>query len=153
MVKSRTKVGKSKLVRAEDVDIVFSYVAEEGDTTVKKLKKDEGRKHAPALTPSGEEIKHYYKIKTEAKIIDETSFIEELKDNSILFFGNGMSKCRDTLSQHKNAYFIDDIHPQASNIGHLAYQKYKKQKFENTETFEPFYLKDFIATVPKKNNT
>jgi tRNA threonylcarbamoyladenosine biosynthesis protein TsaB len=90
------------------------------------------------------------KQKTEAKIIDESSFAYELKENNILFFGNGMSKCRDIFSQHENAYFIDDIHPRASNIGYLAYDKYQKQEFVNTEAFEPFYLKDFIATVPKK---
>jgi len=90
------------------------------------------------------------KQETKAKIIDESSFADELKSNNILFFGNGMSKCRRILSQNENANFIDDIHPRASNIGHLAYHKYQKQEFVNTETFEPFYLKDFIATVPRK---
>jgi len=90
------------------------------------------------------------KQNTEAKIIDEASFAKELKTNGILFFGNGMNKCRDILCQHKKARFVDNIHPKASNIGFLAYEKYKKQEFENTETFEPFYLKDFIATIPKK---
>jgi tRNA threonylcarbamoyladenosine biosynthesis protein TsaB len=90
------------------------------------------------------------KQNTEAKIIDNDSFGEELKTNSMLFFGNGMNKCREVLSRHKKAHFIDNVHPKAVNVGFLAYEKYKKQEFENTETFEPFYLKDFIATVPKK---
>ena len=87
---------------------------------------------------------------TQARIIDENSFSEELNTTEMLFFGNGMNKCREILSGNKNAHFVDDVHPRAINIGFLAYGKYKNQEFENTETFEPFYLKDFIATVPKK---
>jgi tRNA threonylcarbamoyladenosine biosynthesis protein TsaB len=90
------------------------------------------------------------KQKTKAVIIDESSFERELRKGGILFFGNGMAKCRKILGRHKNACFIDEVYPKASNIGYLAYKKYKKEEFENTETFEPFYLKDFIATVPKK---
>jgi tRNA threonylcarbamoyladenosine biosynthesis protein TsaB len=90
------------------------------------------------------------KQETEARIIDESSFADELKTTSIIFFGNGMNKCRGVLSRHENAYFIDDVHPRAASIGHLAFKKYQKKELENTETFEPFYLKDFIATVPKK---
>ena len=95
---------------------------------------------------------HELRIKqhTEAKIVDENSFAAELRTNRILFFGNGMNKCRDILNQHKKARFVDNIHPKACNIGFLAYEKFNKQEFENTETFEPFYLKDFIATTPKK---
>jgi len=32
----------------------------------------------------------------------------------------------------------------------LAFQAYKAGKFEDTAYFEPFYLKDFIATVSRK---
>jgi tRNA threonylcarbamoyladenosine biosynthesis protein TsaB len=90
------------------------------------------------------------KQKTQALIIDESSFEAELRDSGVLFFGNGMVKCRKIFERHKHAHFMDDIYPKASNIGYLANEKYKKEEFENTETFEPFYLKDFIATVPKK---
>ena len=32
----------------------------------------------------------------------------------------------------------------------LAEQKWEEKTFEDLAYFEPFYLKDFIATVPKK---
>jgi tRNA threonylcarbamoyladenosine biosynthesis protein TsaB len=32
----------------------------------------------------------------------------------------------------------------------LAEQKFSLQEFENVAYFEPFYLKDFMATTPKK---
>ena len=31
----------------------------------------------------------------------------------------------------------------------LGYESYKKKVFEDVAYFEPFYLKDFIPTVPK----
>lgn len=90
------------------------------------------------------------KQETHSRIVEEASFAEELKDNPILFFGNGMPKSRDILGMNDKALFIEDIHPKASNIGFLAYEKFKNKDFENTVTFEPFYLKDFIATKPRK---
>ena len=31
----------------------------------------------------------------------------------------------------------------------IAQDKYNKKEFENVAYFEPFYLKDFVATIPK----
>jgi tRNA threonylcarbamoyladenosine biosynthesis protein TsaB len=33
----------------------------------------------------------------------------------------------------------------------LVWQLYNKKQFEDVAYFEPFYLKDFVATVSKKN--
>jgi tRNA threonylcarbamoyladenosine biosynthesis protein TsaB len=90
------------------------------------------------------------KQETHSRIIEDVSFNKELKESPILFFGNGMPKSRGTMESNKNAFFIDDVHPKASIIGYMAYEKYNNKDFENTVTFEPFYLKDFIATKPKK---
>lgn len=86
---------------------------------------------------------------TEAKIIDELSFSEMLMNNKVYFFGNGADKCKPIIN-NKNAIFIDEIYPTAINIGLLAAQKLEKKEFEDVAYFEPFYLKDFIATTPKK---
>jgi tRNA threonylcarbamoyladenosine biosynthesis protein TsaB len=84
-----------------------------------------------------------------AKIIDGDSFRLWLDANEIYFFGSGMEKCR-TVLNHQNAHFIDDIYPHAKALAKLAEIKYSKKEFEDIAYFEPFYLKDFIATVPKK---
>jgi tRNA threonylcarbamoyladenosine biosynthesis protein TsaB len=84
-----------------------------------------------------------------AKIIDGDSFRLWLDQNEIYFFGSGMEKCR-TVLNHQNAHFIDDIYPHAKALAQLAEIKYSKKEFEDIAYFEPFYLKDFIATVPKK---
>jgi tRNA threonylcarbamoyladenosine biosynthesis protein TsaB len=84
-----------------------------------------------------------------AKIIDGDSFRIWLDQNEIYFFGSGMEKCR-TVLNHQNAHFIDDIYPHAKALARLAEIKHAKKEFEDIAYFEPFYLKDFIATVPKK---
>jgi tRNA threonylcarbamoyladenosine biosynthesis protein TsaB len=84
----------------------------------------------------------------EAKIIDSNTFSSELEEQRILFFGNGAEKCKQVL-QHRNAVFMDDIHASARFMSAMAEREYNSGKFEDVAYFEPFYLKDFIATVPK----
>jgi tRNA threonylcarbamoyladenosine biosynthesis protein TsaB len=99
------------------------------------------------------EARSLYEIQaTEAKIIDKNSFDELLRKNGIVFFGDGAEKCRDTLRESSgNASFLDtEIHPSARTIGYLANQSFKQNKFEDLADFEPFYLKDFMATTPRK---
>ncbi|MBN2166995.1 MAG: tRNA (adenosine(37)-N6)-threonylcarbamoyltransferase complex dimerization subunit type 1 TsaB [Marinilabiliaceae bacterium] len=88
------------------------------------------------------------KIEIQAKIIDNESFAKTMINNKVIFFGNGSEKCKNTIT-HPNASFIDNIHPLAKNMGQLAYEKYFNEEFEDVAYFEPFYLKDFVATTPK----
>ncbi|TRX65841.1 tRNA (adenosine(37)-N6)-threonylcarbamoyltransferase complex dimerization subunit type 1 TsaB [Carboxylicivirga sp. M1479] len=87
--------------------------------------------------------------KISAKIIDEESFSSWLNQYKMVFFGNGADKCKDVIN-HKNAQFIDDCHPLAKNLAPLAESYFNQEKFEDVAYFEPFYLKDFVATTPKK---
>lgn len=83
-----------------------------------------------------------------AKIIDETSFSSYLQQHKILFFGNGAKKCRDKLT-HPNALFEGPVKASARFMLPLAQEKYNNKEFEDVAYFEPFYLKDFVATIPK----
>jgi tRNA threonylcarbamoyladenosine biosynthesis protein TsaB len=83
-----------------------------------------------------------------AKIIDGDSFSEKLKQSKIAFFGNGAAKCANALD-HPNALFKGPLKASARFMIKLAEEKYNKEEFENVAYFEPFYLKNFIATVPK----
>ncbi|MCO6500501.1 MAG: tRNA (adenosine(37)-N6)-threonylcarbamoyltransferase complex dimerization subunit type 1 TsaB [Vicingus serpentipes] len=85
-----------------------------------------------------------------AKIIDENSLSTYLNDNSIIFFGDGAEKCQSTLSKNKNAIFSNQGLPSAQYINQIAFQKFLNKDFEDLAYFEPYYLKDFIATTPKK---
>lgn len=84
----------------------------------------------------------------EALILDEKSYESLLQQKSILFFGNGSHKFKDFVSA-PNALFWDDFLPSARFMISEAEKHYRNEKFEDTAYFEPFYLKDFIATIPK----
>jgi tRNA threonylcarbamoyladenosine biosynthesis protein TsaB len=86
---------------------------------------------------------------THALVIERDSFESFLIDYAIYFFGSGADKLTNII-QHENARFITDFMISSSHMGELAYQLYLKQKFEDIAYFEPFYLKDFITTIPKK---
>lgn len=83
-----------------------------------------------------------------AEIIDENSYNTELNNNKIAFFGNGADKCRHYLSQ-PNAQFIEGIYPSAKFMAPLAQKAFDEKHFRDMAYFEPFYLKDFVATIPK----
>ncbi len=84
-----------------------------------------------------------------AEIIDDQSYSKELEKNSIIFAGNGAQKCKDFI-HHPKAVFLDGVNPLASQMAKLAFCAFEDKKFESVAYFEPFYLKDFIATIPKR---
>lgn len=85
---------------------------------------------------------------TQALVVDETSFAEELKTGRVVFFGNGAAKCQ-VVIRSSNAVFLEDVALDAANMGSLALEKFDSQRFEDVPDFEPFYLKDFVAKKPK----
>lgn len=85
---------------------------------------------------------------TTAKIIDKESFQHLLLGHKVAFFGDGAIKCKELIT-HPNAIFISDVHPLASGMAHLSLSAYRAHEFEDVAYFEPFYLKDFVATKPK----
>lgn len=91
------------------------------------------------------------KVKREisADIIDENSYSEFLAEHPVYFFGNGAAKCREKIT-HPNAHFIENIHPLAKWMFPLAERAMAEKDFEDVAYFEPFYLKEFVASTPKK---
>ncbi len=88
-------------------------------------------------------------VPTQALVIDSDSFKEYLDKQPIYFMGNGADKCVETI-QHPNAHFIKNIVPRAKNMIPLAEMAMAKEQFEDVAYFEPFYLKEFVATKSKK---
>lgn len=85
-----------------------------------------------------------------AEIINETFLANELIENQVVFFGNGSGKCKNVLTS-ANALFLINIGASAQHMVELVWESYNKNHFEDVAYFEPFYLKDFVATVPRKN--
>jgi tRNA threonylcarbamoyladenosine biosynthesis protein TsaB len=81
------------------------------------------------------------------EIVTEASFATYLEQPTY-FFGNGSDKCKATLT-HANAHFIPGIQPSATAMMLLAEKAFEQKQFADTAYFEPFYLKEFMATMPK----
>lgn len=76
-----------------------------------------------------------------AIILEERSFISQLQNNKIAFFGSGAAKWK-AVCRHSNASFAA-----ASNITHamasLSEAYFVQQKFSDLAYSQPFYLKEF----------
>jgi len=85
-----------------------------------------------------------------AEVVDDSFLSAELIDKQIVFLGNGSSKCKNLITS-PNAVFAEGVRASASHLYELAMKAFQEKKFEDLAYFEPFYLKDFVATVSKKN--
>lgn len=85
---------------------------------------------------------------TTPQIIDSESFAKELSEGVVLFIGDGAGKCADVIASD-NARFVQCC-PKASAMLHPAVTEYTEKRFKDTAYFEPFYLKQFVATVSNK---
>lgn len=84
-----------------------------------------------------------------ADIIDENSYADILAKHKVYMFGNGSDKCKDTL-KHSNLTYLENICPLAKDMISLSEKAYAEKKFEDVAYFEPFYLKEFVATHSEK---
>ena len=83
------------------------------------------------------------------RIIDSDSFADEIPSSaSVLYIGDAAEKCREPLSRPGSAFI--QTFPKAAAMAPLAEEAFEKKQFEDVAYFEPFYLKDFIATVSRK---
>jgi tRNA threonylcarbamoyladenosine biosynthesis protein TsaB len=84
-----------------------------------------------------------------AVIITENSFLDILEKHTVYFFGNGSAKCESVIT-HPHAVFLPDVELLAKDMIRIAEQKYVEKDFADVAYFEPFYLKEFQVTTPKK---
>lgn len=83
-----------------------------------------------------------------AEIIDENSF-GDLQE-TLYFVGDCAEKCKSVLNKD-NYVFLEDIkYPSAKEMSALSYEKFKINDTVDVAYFEPYYLKDFMITAPKK---
>lgn len=85
----------------------------------------------------------------QADIVDAETYKEYLDRGNVYFFGNGAEKCMEVIN-HPNARLVKGIEPLAKNMAPLAEKRFVEGKFEDVAYFVPFYLKDFVAKMPKK---
>ena len=99
--------------------------------------------YAAVFTPDGLQC-----TETKPVIVDAGSFAAELSEGPVLFIGDGALKCREALPS-PNAHFAEAF-PTAMALAPPAEAAFHDKRFEDVAYFEPFYLKDFVATVSRK---
>ena len=99
--------------------------------------------YAAVFTPDGEQL-----TETKPVIVEAGSFADLLAEGPVLFIGDGALKCREALTS-PNAFFAE-AYPTAMAMAPLAETAFHEKRFEDVAYFEPFYLKDFVATVSRK---
>lgn len=81
-------------------------------------------------------------------VVDGDSWWDELESGRVLFVGDGVAKCRETIV-HPNAIHRADILSSARGMFMLAEQRFAAGQVEDVAYFEPFYLKEFVAGKPR----
>ena len=100
--------------------------------------------YSAVFAGDGEKIRE-----TKAEIITAESFDSYLRNGKVTLLGDGAEKCKNII-EHEHIEFIENRYPSAKDMIALSYEKFKKEQFEDVAYFEPFYLKDFVGTKPKK---
>ena len=85
---------------------------------------------------------------TGADIVDADTYRAYLDEHPVYFFGDGAEKCQAVI-QHPNAHFLPGIVPLAKNMYPLAERMLMRDEVQDVAYFEPFYLKEFVATKSK----
>ncbi|MBI2721775.1 MAG: tRNA (adenosine(37)-N6)-threonylcarbamoyltransferase complex dimerization subunit type 1 TsaB [Bacteroidetes bacterium] len=88
-------------------------------------------------------------LPVQALIVDSQSIAQFKMDKEILFFGDGMLKCKSLLETVPKAVFKESVMPSSEYMATLAYKKFTEKSFEDVAYFEPFYLKEFFTPLKK----
>lgn len=115
--------------------------------------------YTATYSPEGERLNEVAPL-----IIDEESFSDLRAQGPVLFIGDAADKCRRLLfgAEMTSPAAMTEIHsseaeghvfvqclPTAADMAGLAQSKLEAGQFEDIAYFEPFYLKEFVATTPK----
>lgn len=88
---------------------------------------------------------------TNAHVLTESSFQKIVGDSNCFIIGNGALKFQNIKPRIK-AYFSESIyHPSAKDMCSLSWEHKLNRNYEDINSFEPYYLKDFQTTLPKNN--
>lgn len=94
------------------------------------------------------DVKNEFLEKTTSLILQEDTFNDREAEN-LFIFGDGADKAREILKDQRITYLT--VSAGAENMAPIAEQHFNSNKTVDVAYFEPFYLKDFIPTIPKKN--
>ncbi|TJZ50816.1 tRNA (adenosine(37)-N6)-threonylcarbamoyltransferase complex dimerization subunit type 1 TsaB [Sphingobacterium olei] len=88
-------------------------------------------------------------IPTQAKIIDELSFTE-FQAKEVYLFGSGAIKFQNLFNSNPQINIISAFQHSSVYMSEMAWQRFQAHDVENLIYFEPYYLKEFVASTPKR---
>lgn len=106
--------------------------------------------YAKVYDAEGKEI-----LPTAAYVIEQEEFFKEIINGGrkLHVFGSGAEKYQKLIAELDAQVIIHGkLRSKASYLSNLAYEKFSKEQWEDLAYFEPFYLKEFQPTAPKKKN-
>ncbi|RYJ52874.1 tRNA (adenosine(37)-N6)-threonylcarbamoyltransferase complex dimerization subunit type 1 TsaB [Flavobacterium petrolei] len=83
-----------------------------------------------------------------AQIIDDNSF--EDREETLYFVGDCADKCKPVLTKENHVFLEEIVYPSAKEMSAISFEKFKINDTVDVAYFEPYYLKDFMITAPKK---
>lgn len=89
-------------------------------------------------------------VKETAAVIIEKDTFDAFKFNQIVLFGSGAIKLGSLFAECKNIKIDTNYRHSSAYLSTLAYRKLQSGIVEDLIYFEPFYLKEFVASIPKK---
>lgn len=84
-----------------------------------------------------------------AQVIDSQSMQHWFEQGDVWFAGDGAKKCMQMWPEQPAAHLLQQTFPSAQWMTAAAWHHFQSGMFENVAYFEPFYLKDFIAGIPR----
>ena len=97
--------------------------------------------YTAVFAPDGRQL-----TQTAPVVVDAATFADRLAEGPVLFIGDGALKCQETIGK---GVFVGCC-PRADAMLRPAMEAFRARRFEDTAYFEPFYLKQFVATVSAK---
>ena len=91
---------------------------------------------------------HIKILEVQAEVLTDKSYSDITE--TIYFIGDCQEKCQTVLTKNNFHFLPQIVFPSAKDMSALSYEKFKQNHFEDVAYFEPFYLKDFMSPLPKK---
>lgn len=137
------------LIAVGTLDVIVAKAIEEGlvpEGCKYIIPMIDARRMEVYTAPYSPEGKRLDEVK--ALIIDGDSFKQERSEGPVLFVGDGALKCQKVLDGPQTVFA--HLYPDAKSMLGPAMAELKARNWRDTAYFEPFYLKDFVATVSAK---
>lgn len=137
------------LIAVGTLDVIVAKAIEEGlvpEGCKYIIPMIDARRMEVYTAPYSPEGKRLDEVK--ALIIDGESFKQERSEGPVLFVGDGALKCKNVLDGPQTVFA--HLYPDAKSMLGPAMAELKARNWRDTAYFEPFYLKDFVATVSAK---